>query len=497
MKNLSKIQELVSVVNGIGKGDNSRNQSTSRHKTKQQAKQPVQGRSGHRPGNQVKKNDQKKGLQTAFFPLNYPYVDLQDSNTIAISKKPAGRQGEEIRPIVYLNRPLIEGKKIVFKVLNTMDGESFVFIFGLTTCNQTKWRDHHFHVNEFCKDGAFECGGYSASIPVFVDDKDVGSVEIEKLEKGALCRLTTVFKNGQTKSRAFKDLTEGKNIEAAGKYYPFIIFEGFATKVRVQEFPVTNAPPRPIDQQGNVASSPFIPFTMQESSWVLGNGIGLASDSIIYKKSSGSSLYAICKSVIHPGQEFKFAIESINPNTAGTLTIGFTTIGTSSVKVDNLPEPNALNKSLWTSCPNVLASSIVGQEFLIRYHESGMQLQTNEGPFSPLLRKDQIKANTHLFFYFGGKVSGIKFIPRPPRTDQQPSQAAAAAAAAAPTPQPESAPNGDCLSCYYREATHTLVPCGHCCLCSECASAYNLPNCPFCRATIREKVKTFFPGRPY
>ena len=132
------------------------------------------------------------------------------------------------------------------------------FIFGVTTCDQARLENNYFHVNEYCRDGTSECGGYSATIRINVTERNVKSVGIDKLDNGALCRLTIVFQNGTKKLMKLRDRTNGRMIETAGEYYPFIILEGFVTEVKLEEI-------RTIRE---------VSFSIEAGSWILGDGIG-------------------------------------------------------------------------------------------------------------------------------------------------------------------------------------------------------------------------------
>lgn len=434
------------------------------------------------------KNRGERKHQTAFLQLNYPYVDLTDENSVAIFKKPEGKSDSKIRPIIYVNRPLKDGKKIVFHIRETINGDykqKFVFTFGLTTCHSSRVMEHYFHVNEYCKDGQMECKGYSSVIPIFVEDKNVKCVEVKKLDKGALCSIKTIFKNGESKTRTFKDATEGLKITSAGQVYPFIVLEGFATKVQIREYPVEPTTKTASSSRHPNSSIPKVNFSMSPNSWIIGSGIEL-NNFTLKKKPYGQSLYALSKSPLAPGQKLKFIIDEICPDITGTLTIGFTTIDLSSLNVNGLPSPLELPKKLWKTCINVLASSQKGQEFLMKYDENGIQITTNGQTF-PLIRKDQIRSNSHMFFHFGGKVTEVKFVPKElkkPILEQ----------AVAPAPGPYGR-NGACVYCIDKEANFILVPCGHVCFCEECAKDFTEDKCPICRQKIEHKSKVYFPGR--
>ena len=267
-----------------------------------------------------------------------------------------------------------------------------------------------------------------------------------------------------------RDRTNGRMIETAGEYYPFIILEGFVTEVKLEEI-------RTIRE---------VSFSMEAVSWILGDGIELV-DTIIRKSGTCNNFYAISKTSLQPGQNLKFAIRNMDPNASGTLTIGFT-IAISNLNVNELPAPGSLSLTNWINCPNVLSCATVGQEFIIKFNDTGIQLKSN-GHFLPLVRKQLVRPNTHFFFYFSGKVTEIRFVPRTPK---RPPKAEAAAVQVPPAPQ---VLNGYCLLCYDNESTYMMVPCGHLCLCNDCLSVFDQPSCLFCRAIIEKKVKAFFPGR--
>eukprot|EP00475_Leptophrys_vorax_P012996 TRINITY_DN1936_c0_g2_i1.p1 TRINITY_DN1936_c0_g2~~TRINITY_DN1936_c0_g2_i1.p1 ORF type:complete len:137 (-),score=15.24 TRINITY_DN1936_c0_g2_i1:20-400(-) len=55
-----------------------------------------------------------------------------------------------------------------------------------------------------------------------------------------------------------------------------------------------------------------------------------------------------------------------------------------------------------------------------------------------------------------------------------------------------------CRICYTNEANSCLLPCGHICICYDCATSsefmtcqYSKMQCPMCRSVIRTVYKTF------
>ena len=56
---------------------------------------------------------------------------------------------------------------------------------------------------------------------------------------------------------------------------------------------------------------------------------------------------------------------------------------------------------------------------------------------------------------------------------------------AAPAPGAPPPPGGECSVCMDQTNTHVLVPCGHKCVCSDCAELVRLQGaCPICRTAI-------------
>ena len=59
-----------------------------------------------------------------------------------------------------------------------------------------------------------------------------------------------------------------------------------------------------------------------------------------------------------------------------------------------------------------------------------------------------------------------------------------------PATEPEPAkPATECVVCLEGDATHVLVPCGHHCLCAQCAKAQK--QCPLCRAPVTQTVRLY------
>ena len=47
----------------------------------------------------------------------------------------------------------------------------------------------------------------------------------------------------------------------------------------------------------------------------------------------------------------------------------------------------------------------------------------------------------------------------------------------------------ECVVCIDSERTHALLPCGHKCICTHCAS--NMKNCPICRTRVVSTVRIY------
>ena len=52
--------------------------------------------------------------------------------------------------------------------------------------------------------------------------------------------------------------------------------------------------------------------------------------------------------------------------------------------------------------------------------------------------------------------------------------------------------DGGCTICMERGSTHVIVPCGHKCVCDQCARGYRAgSNCPICRGRVQSVVRVF------
>ena len=58
-----------------------------------------------------------------------------------------------------------------------------------------------------------------------------------------------------------------------------------------------------------------------------------------------------------------------------------------------------------------------------------------------------------------------------------------------PSPKPLAKSVAECVVCLEAKMTHIVVPCGHYCLCEECA--WGLTLCPMCRAPIKQTLRVF------
>jgi hypothetical protein len=63
-----------------------------------------------------------------------------------------------------------------------------------------------------------------------------------------------------------------------------------------------------------------------------------------------------------------------------------------------------------------------------------------------------------------------------------------------PAAQNLDAEETQCVVCFDAPKDHLIVPCGHMCVCAECAEQLNktiTPTCPVCREPIQQTVKVF------
>ena len=75
----------------------------------------------------------------------------------------------------------------------------------------------------------------------------------------------------------------------------------------------------------------------------------------------------------------------------------------------------------------------------------------------------------------------------------QEAQAQLGVSPAAPAPHPD-AEETMCVVCFDAPKEYAIVPCGHQCVCGECAEQLTktrTPMCPVCRGPIRETMKVF------
>jgi hypothetical protein len=51
--------------------------------------------------------------------------------------------------------------------------------------------------------------------------------------------------------------------------------------------------------------------------------------------------------------------------------------------------------------------------------------------------------------------------------------------------------NNDCVICFDKNKTHAIIPCGHHCVCGECAKILAGNNCPICRCKVEGAIHIF------
>ena len=417
-----------------------------------------------------------------FTSLSYPYIYLEQFGTIARSIPAAG--AESFEPIVYLDKPLSPGLGFIFTIEETNDATSksnIVMVVGLTTCGPSKLREFFYHVNESCKNGELDCRGYSLSLPIYAGDSPAQSVTLEKLEKGSLARLTTHFADkSQPKSRAIKDLTNGKM--SSQPLFPFLVLSGLVSKVRVQSEAIFKKPLSVVKAAASAAAATV--KTVSTDSWLVARGIE-ASKRFFTRQSDGP-FYGLCKERLAPGQEYCFTISQIDDNVTGeTLTIGFTTLDLSSLQIDSLPQPMQLSSKGWKVFNNVLPAVSLDDVIKIRVTATGISIESPTVPSRPLMRN--VPPRAHLFIYMTGKILKLEF----PRAEGD-KQAEPVEEKKKPR-EPSSEDRGICCTCLEKRSDHILLPCKHLCVCGGCLDQINIGDrrCPICRSPVDSSLSVF------
>lgn len=143
-----------------------------------------------------------------FLPLKYQYVTLSSKNTIATRAKCANN-------VIFFNRPIKLGEKLVLKVLKKDADPTSSFLLGMTTCGLQKIESVPGHLVEFCKP-FFKCGGYSIHNHVNYANSVGDIVEVERLKTDGSLRVRT---NGR--QSGIRDMTDGARFKTA-RAVPFI-----------------------------------------------------------------------------------------------------------------------------------------------------------------------------------------------------------------------------------------------------------------------------------
>lgn len=143
-----------------------------------------------------------------FLSMKYQHVTLSSKNTIATRSKCSNN-------VIFFNRPIKLGERIVLKVLKKDPDPPSSFLLGMTTCGLQKIQNIPGHLVEFCKP-FFKCGGYSIHNHVNYANAVGDIIEIERLKSDGSLRVRT---NGR--QSGIRDMTDGARFKTA-KAVPFL-----------------------------------------------------------------------------------------------------------------------------------------------------------------------------------------------------------------------------------------------------------------------------------
>ena len=251
--------------------------------------------------------------------------------------------------------------------------------------------------------------------------------------------------------------------------------------------------------------------------------------------------YVFADSPLQPGESLVVRVLDTETTYIGSLAFGLTGADPRSLHPSQLPEDSdqlLARPEYWVVSKDVLASPHPGDELCFTLSLDGAVLcSVNNGPDRVLAHVD-ISIPTWPFLDIYGMaqrvqlvgVSPAPFAPRTPGPSRssQPQQPPAAGSSSTlrrstrstsrPSPRPKSCSpqslpnniygevgqaamngmNGDmmaseCVICYGQDVDCVLYSCGHMCMCFSCAVQQwsGKGECPLCRATIRDVIRTY------
>jgi len=204
---------------------------------------------------------------------------------------------------------------------------------------------------------------------------------------------------------------------------------------------------------------------------------------------------------MQPGESLVVRIMETEATYIGSIAFGLTTADPRYLKSSELPEDSDLlsqRQEYWVHTKDVLSDPQDGDELTFSLSLDGAVLCSVNGGAQRLLFTTDISLPTRPFIDLYGVAQKIQIVgvhPSQPTATLRRSSRSNSSMKTRPkscSPDPAMVQT-ECVICYENDVDCVLYSCGHMCMCFQCAVQQwsSAGECPLCRATIRDVIRTY------
>merc|ERR1712001_273206 len=211
--------------------------------------------------------------------------------------------------------------------------------------------------------------------------------------------------------------------------------------------------------------------------------------------------YAFLDSPLQPGESLVVRVLETESTYIGSLAFGLTGAAPRHLRTTELPEDSDLlsqRPEYWVHTKDVLPDPQEGDELTFTLSLDGAVLCSVNGGAQRLLFHTDISLTTRPFIDLYGVAQKIQIVgvhpSQPTATLRRSSRSNSSLKSRPKSCSPDPAMlQTECVICYESDVDCVLYSCGHMCMCFQCAVQQwsSAGECPLCRATIRDVIRTY------
>jgi len=211
--------------------------------------------------------------------------------------------------------------------------------------------------------------------------------------------------------------------------------------------------------------------------------------------------YVFLDSPLQPGESLVIKVLETEGTYIGSMAFGLTTADPKLLRSTELPEDSdslIQRPEYWVHTKDVLPDPQDGDEISFTLSLDGTVLCSVNGGATRVLFHSDISLSTRPFIDIYGVAQKIQVLGVKP--SQQTATMRRSSRSQKSLSRPKSCSPGpnvsqttECVVCYESDVDCVLYSCGHMCMCFQCAVQQwsNAGECPLCRASIRDVIRTY------